>query len=85
MKHAQQRRQSSLYEASVKSTEVLSKFNVPSQDGSAVLATVVEHHVELPSGYELITITQTNDDGTIDCVCMHRHQLAALANMAKGH
>lgn len=63
----------------------LQRFLVLDSEGEAGLPTVVMHHYDVTTGYELITITQTNDDGSDDCVCLSRAQLAGLAAQAKGH
>jgi hypothetical protein len=68
-----------------KDTTELASFQVLDISGTVVLPTVVQHHHDITTGYELITITQTNEDGSLDCVCMSRAQLAALAAQAKGH
>lgn len=68
-----------------KETTELAHFNVLDASNVTGLDTLVEHHYDTISGYELITITQTNEDGTHDTVCLSREQLASLAQQAKGH
>ena len=63
----------------------LAHFRVPDAAGVDALDTLVVHHADITTGYELITITQTNEDGSTDVVCLTRDQLAALASQAKGH
>ena len=63
----------------------LAHFMVPDAAGEDALDTVVVHHADITTGYELITITQTNEDGSTDVVCLTRDQLATLASQAKGH
>lgn len=64
---------------------VLARFGVPDADNETVLDTQVAHHLDTFTGYELITITQVNEDGSTDVVCLPRAELAALANQMKGH
>lgn len=68
-----------------KHVDELAHFRVLDLDGENGLDTVVHSHMDTCSGYHLITITQHNDDGTEDCVCLSREQLASLAAQAKGH
>lgn len=63
----------------------LAHFRVPYAAGEDALDTLVVHHIDITTGYELITITQTNEDGSTDVVCLTRDQLAALASQSKGH
>jgi len=69
------------------STQVdeLAHFKVLDLDGENGLDTVVHSVMDTCSGYHLIIITQHNEDGTNDTVCMTREQLANLASIAKGH
>jgi hypothetical protein len=64
---------------------VLAHFGVPDADNETVLDTQVVHHLDTCTGYELITITQVNEDGSTDVVCLTRADLAALATQVKGH
>lgn len=63
----------------------LAHFMVLDAAGVDALDTVVVHHADITTGYELLTITQTNEDGSIDVVCLTRGQLAELASQMKGH
>lgn len=63
----------------------LAVFDVPDAMNDTVLHTIVEHHIDTDTGYELISITQQNTDGPTDVVLLTRDQLAALAAQAKGH
>lgn len=64
---------------------VLAHFGVPDAAGRDVLDTLVVHNIDITTGYELITITQTDEDESTDVVCLTRQQLAALASQMKGH
>lgn len=64
---------------------VLAHFGVPDVENEVVLDTQVVHHFDSCTGFDLITLTQTNEDGSTDVVCITREQLAALASQAKGH
>lgn len=64
---------------------ILADFEVLDASGEVALPTSVVHHMDTATHYELITISQTNEDGSIDTVCMSREQLASLASQAKGH
>lgn len=64
---------------------VLAHFGVPDAENETVLDTQVVHHFDTYTGYELITITQVNEDGSTDVVCLPRAELAALATLVKGH
>ena len=64
---------------------VLAHFGVPDAENDVVLDTQVVHHLDTLTGYELITIKQTNEDGSTDVVCLPSAELAALATQAKGH
>ena len=64
---------------------VLAHFGVPDSANEVVLDTHVVHNLDTLTGYELITITQVNEDGSTDVVCLPRDELAALATQAKGH
>lgn len=66
------------------STE-LDSFCVLDSIGGDALPTVVEHKMDSTTGYELITITQTNEDGSIDCVCLARADILRLQLQLKGH
>lgn len=69
----------------MKDSTVLQHFGVLSSDNETALDTVVELHVDTCTNYELITITQTNEDGSDDVVCLGRHQLIGLLKQLKGH
>lgn len=66
-------------------TELMT-FNVVDEAGETALETVAVHHVA-DSGYDLISITQPEIDGSGDTitVLIHREQLVALANLLRGH
>ncbi len=69
----------------MQSETLVAHFRVPDISGEVLLDTVCTHHVDIVEGYELFTLTQTNQNGTCDVVCLTREQLAALTNAAKGH
>lgn len=69
----------------MKDTTELAHFGVLDSLGEVALDTLVEHHIDTTTGYELITITQTNENGSNDVVLLSREQLASLAQQAKGH
>lgn len=69
----------------MRSDTVLARFGVPDASGESVLDTEVVHHIGTVTKYELITITQTNEDGSTDVVCLTREQVTSLASQAKGH
>lgn len=66
-------------------TELMT-FNVVDEDCETVLETVAVHHVN-ERGYELISITQPETDGSgnVITVLIHREQLVELANLLRGH
>lgn len=65
---------------------ILDSFGVlAAHDDTEALHTVVEHMVDTKTGYELITIAQTNEDGSIDCVCVTRADILRLQLQLKGH
>lgn len=68
-----------------KTTTRLQEFLVLDAAGESSLPTAVDHHYDTTTGYELITITQTNDNDTTDVVCLSRAQLAGIVSQAKGH
>ena len=68
-----------------KDTTRLQEFLVMDATGEGSLPTAVDHHYDTVTGYELITITQTNDDGTNDVVCLSRAQIAGIISQVKGH
>lgn len=68
-----------------KETTRLQEFLVLDATGDSSLPTAVYHHYDTLTGYELITITQTNDDDTNDVVCLSRAQLLGIISQVKGH
>jgi len=64
---------------------VLDVFGVLDAGGNVALKTQADHHCDTVTGYDLVTITQTNEDGSSDMVCLHRHQLITLASKVKGN
>ena len=64
---------------------VLDTFQVMFADDEEALPTVVEHKMDTTTGYELITLTQTNADESIDCVCVTRADILRLQLQLKGH
>lgn len=63
----------------------LANFLVVDESGTVQMPTVVNHHIDIVSGYELVTISQTNEDGDTDVVCLHREQFLAIQLQLKGH
>lgn len=63
----------------------LASFNVVDESGTVTMPTVVCHHIDIVSGYELVTLSQTNEDGDTDVVCLHREQFLAIQHQLKGH
>ena len=69
----------------MKDSTTIAHFGVLDASGTVALDTLVEHHYDTVNGYELFTITQTNEDGSHDTVSLSREQLASLVLQAKGH
>ena len=63
----------------------LAEFMVLDSDGEGGCRTHVEHKVCPQTGYDLVTITQHNEDDSIDCVVLSRADLLSIQSQVKGH
>lgn len=63
----------------------IAQFGVLDASGTIVLPTEVTHLYDSTIAYELICISQTNEDGDIDTVVLSREQFLSIQAQLKGH
>ena len=63
----------------------LAQFGVLDASGTVALQTEVTHHFDNTTKYELIGISQTNEDGDVDTVVLSREQFLSIQAQLKGH
>lgn len=62
----------------------IAQFGVLDASGTVALQTEVTHHYDNATAYELICISQTNEDGAIDTVVLSREQFLSIQTQLKG-